>query len=143
MSCSCCFPDEVEEKDIFLSPSLLARRCRLDHCLGIRFAISPNSGFSPAQSPLLNLPVECFHSILQYLDINSLVTVRRTSQDCRAAVDRLLPWKDIVQHAPQALRAVLALEIGASTLLLQLHTALTTAGCSYCDDEYALTVMLA
>ncbi|KAM3069587.1 hypothetical protein ACMFMG_005688 [Clarireedia jacksonii] len=137
MSCSCCFPAEVEEKEIFLPPSLLARRCHLDHFLRTRFAMSPNSSSSPTGSSLLNLPLECFHNIIQYLDITSLMTVRRTSQDCRAAVDRLLPWKDLVQHAPQALRAVIALEIATTTLLLQLHTALTTASCFYCDDEFA------
>ncbi|TGO14875.1 hypothetical protein BTUL_0047g00370 [Botrytis tulipae] len=78
------------------------------------------------------MPMEILQRTLKYLDIETLVNIRRCSQYCRLAVDKTLEWQEISENAPEALRAILSTGVGSHVLLLQLHHALTNPKCELC-----------
>ncbi|KAF7955093.1 uncharacterized protein EAE97_000352 [Botrytis byssoidea] len=78
------------------------------------------------------MPMEILQRSLKYLDIETLVNIRRCSQYCRLAVDDTLEWQEISENAPEALRAILCTGVGSHILLLQLHHALTNPKCVFC-----------
>ncbi|ESZ95305.1 hypothetical protein SBOR_4302 [Sclerotinia borealis F-4128] len=79
--------------------------------------------------------MEIFQHTLLYLDIETLVNVRRCSQHCRLAVTSTLEWKEVIENAPDALRAILSTEMGSHITLLKLHQALTNPECEFCVEN--------
>jgi hypothetical protein len=134
MSCSCC-SGETHKKETFepfIDPAPLARSCPLDNGRK-NFA---KSMVGPGPSLMQALPVECYQACLQYLDLGTLTKMRRVSQYTRHAIDSLPSYRDIYEHAPQALRACLSTNVAPHIPLLRLHNSLTTMECFYCKESY-------
>lgn len=80
------------------------------------------------------LPLELLHSILSMLDLQTLLNFTQTCLRGTAIVVSLVEFRDLVQHAPQAMRAL------ASTKLLHyhpvhtLHAAMLSEECSSCGE---------
>ncbi len=135
MSCSCCTPGLlVPGFEPFIDANKLDHCCRLDNLKG-RFK---NRMLRPEEqkSHLQRLPIEVYHTCLQYLDIGTLTTMRGVSQYTRASISSLHPYKELYEYAPQALRACLSTGMGPHIPLLRLHHALTTTECHYCKQSF-------
>lgn len=85
------------------------------------------------------LPTECFQTCLQFLDIASLTRMRSVSQFTRSMIDSMPQYRDLYEHAPQALRACLVTGVAAYIPLLRLHESLITMECYYCKKRDPLT----
>ncbi|TGO89655.1 hypothetical protein BPOR_0099g00100 [Botrytis porri] len=140
MPCTCCsrVPAPSEERyEPFISCRELGEKCPIDSKTTKSFKypiIRPESASSI--SLLIKMPMEIIQRTLKYLDIETLVNIRRCSQYCRLAVDTTLEWQEISENAPEALRAILCTGVGSNVLLLQLHHALTNPECEFCVEDF-------
>jgi hypothetical protein len=143
MSCSCC-SGETHKKETFepfIDPAPLAKRCKLDN--GDKKFKMPMVGPETEgwnECPLQALPVECYQTCLQYLDIATLTTMRRVSQFTRLTIDSLHPYRELYEHAPQAIRACLSTGVASHIPLLRLHSSLTSMECYYCKTSYVFSI---
>ncbi|KAF7957815.1 hypothetical protein EAE96_003385 [Botrytis aclada] len=139
MPCTCCSRDPApsEEKYVpFISSQELGEKCPLDSKTTKSFKLPMIRPESASNISLLELPMEIFQRTLKYLDIETLVNIRRCSQYCRLAVNTTLEWQEIIENAPEALRAILSTGVGSNILLLQLHHALTNPECEFCINDF-------
>ena len=143
MSCSCC-SGETHKKETFepfIDPAPLAKRCKLDN--GDKKFKMPMVGPETErwnECPLQALPIECYQTCLQYLDIATLTTMRRVSQFTRLTIDSLHPYRELYEHAPQAIRACLSTGVASHIPLLRLHSSLTSMECFYCKTSYVFSI---
>lgn len=140
MSCSCC-SGETHKKETFepfIDPAPLAKRCKLDN--GDKKFSLPMVGVGQVTDGLQALPVECYQACLQYLDIATLTTMRRVSQFTRRTIDSLHPYRELYEHAPQAIRACLSTGVASHIPLLRLHNSLTSMECYYCKTAYVALI---
>lgn len=139
MSCNCCPPTLLssgDEYQPYISTTKLAHKCLLDGKTTKFFKnpiVDTNSTNNPG--PLVEMPMEILQRTLKYLDIETLVNVRRCSQYCRLAVTSILEWQEVSDIAPEALRAILATRVGSYIPLLQLHYVLTNSECEFCHEN--------
>lgn len=109
--------------------SNLAQHIPLDNKKNkFRGAIEPTTG-------LQALPIEIFQQCLRYLDIESLTTMRRVSQFARKGIDAMPQYRELYEHAPQALRACLSTGFASYIPLMRLHHSLTTMEGLYCKES--------
>ncbi|KAK0105437.1 hypothetical protein ONS95_004195 [Cadophora gregata] len=135
MVCSCCNLT-APRFEPFIDPSSLQLLCPLDNeKKDFKLAVGTSREGNTMQSMLEHLPIEIYHNCLQYLDLGSIITVRRLSQTTRSAVDSLLQYKELYEHAPNILRACLKTGIAPHIPLVRLHHALTTLECHYCKTS--------
>ncbi|PVH73384.1 hypothetical protein DL98DRAFT_519951 [Cadophora sp. DSE1049] len=135
MVCSCC-DLTTPQFEPFIDPSSLQLLCPLDNeKRKFRLTVGTPRDGNAMQSTLQSLPIELYHNCLQYLDLQSITTIRRVSQTTRSAVNSLLQYKELYEHAPHALRACLRTGIAPHIPLLRLHNALTTMECHYCTTS--------
>ncbi|KAF5879378.1 putative f-box domain-containing protein [Botrytis fragariae] len=140
MPCTCCSRDPApsgEKYEPFISIKELGEKCPLDSKTTQSFKfpmVRPESAINI--SLLVKMPIEIFQRTLKYLDIETLVNIRRCSQYCRLAVEATLEWQEISENAPEALRAILSTGVGSHVLLLQLHHALTNPECEFCVEDF-------
>ncbi|KAJ8064811.1 hypothetical protein OCU04_007120 [Sclerotinia nivalis] len=138
MSCACCYPASPSDDryEPFISTKQLAQRCLLDDRTRKSFTYSMvHTESANNTSHLVKIPIELFQRTLKYLDVETLVNVRRCSQYCRLAISSILEWQEVSNNAPEALRAILSTGIGSNILLLQLHYALTNPECEFCPEN--------
>ncbi|KAH6705339.1 hypothetical protein BKA61DRAFT_147882 [Leptodontidium sp. MPI-SDFR-AT-0119] len=135
MSCTCC-DLTTPSFEPFIDPYSLDLLCPLDNQKKtFKLTVgTPRSG-SPRKSRLQDLPIELYHNCLQYLDVGSITTLRSISQTTRSAIDSLLQYKVLYEHASNALRACLRTGIAPHIPLIRLHRALTTMECHYCKTS--------
>ncbi|TGO22774.1 hypothetical protein BPAE_0155g00120 [Botrytis paeoniae] len=140
MPCTCCSRDPApsgEKYELLISSQELGEKCPLDSKTTKSFKfpmVRPESAINI--SLLVKMPMEIFQRTLKYLDIETLVNIRRCSQYCRMAVGTTLEWQEISENAPEALRAILSTGVGSHVLLLQLHHALTNPECEFCVEDF-------
>lgn len=132
-SCLSCADLTTRSDKPFISSTTLANHCPLDgRSRSFKVPrIEPNSP-GRHECGLQSLPVEIYHACLQHLDLATIISLRAVSQYTRECISSLHQYQELYEHAPQALRAVLATGIAASIPLLRLHHALTTRECYYC-----------
>lgn len=121
---------------ITIEPEELERHCPLDNArLERRGTHQPNTHVR-----LLNiwnmraLPLEITHLILSLLDLKSLTDFRAVSWDSRALVDGLPEYGTIIQHAPNALRALLSTNMALYFTTTNLFRALSKQDCFICGE---------
>jgi hypothetical protein len=137
LSCSCCSADsKTNVFEPFIDRFALLTTCRLDN--------GPKAFKIPEIGPQSNdwkscklqaLPVEIYQACLQYLDLATLTAMRRVSQYTRNAIDSLYQYKELYEHAPQALRACLSTGVAAHIPIQRLHHSLTSLECYYCKSS--------
>jgi hypothetical protein len=114
-----------------ISPHLLQKHCPLDNG---RHDPHNNQPRSPPLGVLWHgFPVEITHSILKLLDLQSLTDFRAVSWDARALVSTVSPYQAIVQHAPDALRALLSTETAVYFTAQDIYDALCERKCFLCE----------
>ncbi len=82
---------------------------------------------------LARLPTELLDPILLDLDVLSLTTFRRVNQRAMLAVDSLVPYAAVLEHCPDVLRAVLAIQARHFSLGF-LHDTLRATACETCSE---------
>lgn len=132
MSCACCSHESKTTRyEPFIDRFVLITKCRLDN--GPKIFKNPmGQPQDGTSSSLQSLPIELFQACLQFLDLGTLTAMRRVSQYTRHAIDTLHQYKELYEHAPQALRACLSTGLAAHIPICRLHHALTTMECHYC-----------
>lgn len=107
---------------------------------GIRVPLAP--GFSSTRRNsdtsslgcLSKLPLELLHLVCNSLDFQSLSRLSRVSIGGKIVLESFRPYRAIMSHAPQSLRAL------GKTLLIQYHTAatlyaaITSQNCASCGE---------
>ena len=140
MSCSCCSSSHSKEAyEPFIDPFDLAEHCHLDN-YRTEFKnamIGPDSD-GWGESRLQSLPIELYQACLQHLDIATLTAMRCVSQFTRYTIDSLHQYKELYDHAPQALRACLATGVAPHIPLKQIHHSFINMECYYCKTSYVL-----
>jgi len=81
-----------------------------------------------------NLPTELLLVILEKLPLTSLIRFRNTSQSARHFVDTIPKFKQLVQHAPQAIRGIVALQTTVEITLPSLYKILEGRHCTRCGQ---------
>lgn len=80
------------------------------------------------------LPIEILHEAFPRLDLRSLTYLRLVNRRTMRLVDALPQYSDIIKHAPNALRGILAIGTGSWVSCKALDTSLCTARCEQCGD---------
>ena len=112
----------------------LEKKCPLDQ-------LSPCSSLPPKESTpiyplgrLDDLPHEILSSILHQVDLQTLTDFRSLNRQARIIVNSLSQYKDVVVHAPHALRAILSTGMAPSFTPSQLSDALRSQECCLCGS---------
>lgn len=121
--------DACLARHLILEPELLRKCLPLDNGETI-------GSSSPAGSlgTLDHLPPEISAMILMQTDLQTLTNFRSVSSTARETVDNLLQYSNVMKHAPQTLRATLALEAAKYITLKHLDTALMSNACEDCGE---------
>jgi hypothetical protein len=116
-----------------IQPQSLQRHCPLDND-----RLLPHNAKTPTSlsnfGVLETLPPEIIHSILKVLDLQSLTDFRRVSWCARALVDSIPPYNAIVQHSPDALRALLSTHMAVHFTAQDIFEALCKQACVGCGQ---------
>lgn len=145
MPCACCNGRKHSQDTFepFIDPAELAKRLRLDNGKkNFALPIMGPDGEGWNKCQLQALPTECYQTCLQFLDIASLTRMRCVSQFTRSTIDSMPQYRDLYEHAPQALRACLSTGVAAYTPLLRLHQSLLAMECYYCRKAYVYSFLL-
>ena len=78
------------------------------------------------------LPPEILDSILNMLDLENLTHFRAISSRSRASVDNVSSYNGIIQHCPNALRALLSTQMATHFTPQDIFETLCTPACSGC-----------
>jgi hypothetical protein len=119
--------DACHIRHLILEPDILEHNLPLDNEKDL-------SGVIGSLGPFSELPPEIVSMILMQVDIESLTKFRSVSRAARDAVDSLFKYRNIVTHAPQILRATLALKAGKYITLTHLDAALMSKVCQDCGE---------
>jgi hypothetical protein len=108
--------------------NILEARCHLSY--GEKFVKPLLSVLS--LGTLLFLPLEIRQHVLSFLDIKSLLTMRRVSYACMKLVNYSLPHQKVLMFAPNALRMAIALGMHDKYTMSDLFAALCERTCFDC-----------
>jgi hypothetical protein len=119
-----------------IQPQSLQRHCPLDNGrLWPRTVLDAKYTASLSNiGDLEALPLEIIHSTFIMLDLQSLTDFRAISWRARALVDSFAPYSAIVQHAPDALRALLSTHMAVHFTAQDIFEALCTQACFGCGQ---------
>lgn len=117
-----------------IQPQSLQKHCPLDNGrLRLRTVFDAKCTASLSTIGYLEaLPPEIIYSTLIILDLQSLTDFRAISWHARALVDSFAPYSAIVQHAPDALRALLSTHTAVHFTAQDIFKALCTQTCFGC-----------
>ncbi|KAE9369356.1 hypothetical protein N431DRAFT_485268 [Stipitochalara longipes BDJ] len=121
-----------------IQPESLEKYCPLDndqlrHHTMFNASIASSTSL-PSIGSLKILPPEILHSIFNMLDLKSLTDFRAISWQARALVDSLQPYNAIIQHCPDALRALLSTHMAVHFTAQDIFKALCAEACSGCGQ---------
>jgi hypothetical protein len=120
--------DACLARHLILEPELLRKCLPLDNGQTIRSSPAGSLGALGRLSP------EVSAMILMQMDLQTLTTFRSVSSTARATVDNLFQYRNVIKHAPQILRATLALKAAEYITLKHLDTALMSNACQDCGE---------
>ena len=80
------------------------------------------------------LPPEILCSVLLLVDLQSLTDFRRVNQRAMEVTDSIPQYAVIVKHAPDSIRALLAVEAAHATTCQNLYNVLCTSRCNGCGN---------
>jgi hypothetical protein len=84
------------------------------------------------------LSIELVYEILENLPLSDLMSFRNINQSANGIVHGMTRFRIIVDHAPQALRGILAVQRPVTTTLLELFTKLGQRYCDRCGQMRSL-----
>lgn len=119
--------DACAIRHMILEPEILRQRLPLDNERDLSGPIGSLGLFD-------QLPPEIVSLIFTQVDLETLTRFRSVSRAGRDAVNNLFKYRNIMNHAPQILRATLALEAGKYITLTQLDAALMSKACQDCGN---------
>ena len=119
--------DACSIRHLILEPEILRTQLRLDNA-------KDYSGPIGSLGPFDQLPPEISSMIFMEMDLKTLTTFRSVSRAGRDAVNGQFKYCNIMRHAPQILRATLALGAGHYITLTQLDAALMSKVCQDCGN---------
>lgn len=123
-----------EPQDInlpYIDPKMLEQNCPLAQLSSIAGS-NPTSLQTLGQLDLL--PLEIIHSILQLLNLQTLTLMQSINHRSKLLVDSLPQHREIVTHAPNALRAILSTGLSRQFTINDLSTALRAEECFDCGE---------
>lgn len=121
-----------ERQDInlrYIDPKMLEQNCPLAQLSSIA---GSNTSSLQTLGQLDLLPLEIIQSILQLLDLQALTLMQSINHRSKLLVDSLPQHREIVTHAPNALRAILSTGLSPQFTINDLSTALRAQGCFSC-----------
>jgi len=80
------------------------------------------------------LPLEIIHSIFNMVDLQNLTDFRAVSWHARALVDSFPPYNAIIQHSPDAVRALLSTHMAVHFTARDIFDTLCTQACLGCGQ---------
>lgn len=122
-----------------LEPENLARCCPMDF-VHMSYFDSHEAHTSMGQLDIL--PLELRNEVLLSLDLETLTTLRRTSQSSRLAVEHLPKYKALRAYAPELLRAAISIGISDMITVYDLYEFQATPACCFCGDFAAYIYLL-
>lgn len=122
-------PQDINLGDI--DPKMLEQNCPLAQLSSIAGS-NPTSLQTLGQLDLL--PLEIIHSILQLLNLQTLTLMQSINHRSKLLVDSLPQHREIVTHAPNALRAILSTGLSPQFTINDLSTALRAQECFDCGE---------
>ena len=123
-----------ERQDIshhYIDPKTLEQNCPLAQPSSIA---GSNAASLQALGQLDLLPLEVIQSILQVLDLQTLTLMQSINHRSKLLVDSVPQHREIVTHAPNALRAILSTGLAPQFTINDLSTALRAQECFECGD---------
>ncbi|EPS40258.1 hypothetical protein H072_5930 [Dactylellina haptotyla CBS 200.50] len=119
-----------------MSPSRLQEHCALDNGRHQQH-ISQNDHVIPDPLGVFSsLPAEIFDAILEELDLQSLTVCRAASWAFRDAIDNFTPYKSIITHCPDTMRALLCTYSAPHYTARQIYSALCSPVCDECKQQF-------
>jgi hypothetical protein len=115
-----------------ISPRSLQKQCPLDN--GRHESQNRKNYIASISGVLSAFPIEITQSILNMLDLQSLTDFRAVSWSARALVNTIPPYKAIIQHSPDALRALLSTQMAVYFTAQDIFDALCTQACFGCGQ---------
>jgi hypothetical protein len=116
-----------------IQPQSLQRQCPLDND-----RLQPLAATNPASHSKIGaleaLPPEILCSIFMLLDLQCLTDFRAVSWGARALVDSIPTYNAIVQHSPDALRALLSTRMAGHFTAQDIFETLCTQACVGCGQ---------
>ena len=123
-----------ERQDInlrYIDPEILEQNCPLAQLSSIA---GSNTTTLKTLGQLDLLPLEIIQSVLQLLDLQPLTLVQSLNHRSKLLVDSLPQHREIVTHAPNALRAILSNGLAPQFTINDLSTALRAQECFDCGE---------
>ncbi len=118
-------------QDLSINLKTLAQKCPLTQTSSTRSAI--DSDLQPL-GQFDSLPLEILQNILQQLDLHTLTLMQCLNRTSKLLVNSLPQHRDIVAHAPNALRAMLSTGMASYFSIDNLYSALRSQGCFLCGS---------
>ncbi|KNG46407.1 f-box cyclin-like protein [Stemphylium lycopersici] len=114
-------------KKYIVKEPILETRCPLDH--GKHHATCPPTA---SLGNLDALPTELKQHVVSFLDIKSLLTIRRVSKPAMSLVNSVLEYQKVVTNAPMTLRMAIAIGTHDKYTIYDLFNALCEQKCADC-----------
>lgn len=99
-----------------------------------RVSTVSDTHISASLGKLDTLPLELVHEVILALDIQSLTNLRAVSSTARALVNSNPAYRNVITHAPDAVRAYIATSLASSFNMAQLLDTLCAQFCALCND---------
>jgi hypothetical protein len=113
----------------------LRAKCPLDNDLFHPLRAKTNTPVSFSSIGTLDsFAPEIMHMIFDSIDLQTLTNFRRVSKRARPVLDSHPPYKAVIQHCPDALRALLSTQRAASFEARDIYEALCTQSCHGCGE---------
>ncbi|CAF9942373.1 hypothetical protein IMSHALPRED_003644 [Imshaugia aleurites] len=89
-----------------------------------------------------SLPLEIIQNVIQLLDLHTLILMQSLNHRSKLLVNSLPAHRDIVAHAPNALRAILSTGLASHFTIYDLYSALRSQECCMCGSFGAFLYLL-
>ena len=131
--------ERQDMQDLSINLKTLARNCPLTQTSSTR---SAKDSHLQTLGLFDNLPLEILQNILQQLDLHTLTLMQSLNRTAKLLVHSLPQYRDIVAHAPNALRAMLSTGMASYYSIDDLYGSLRSQECFLCGSFGPLLYLL-
>ena len=129
--------------DLSINLKTLEQNCPLTQTSSIRSPIGSNIADLQPLGQLDSLPLEVLQYVLQQLDLHTLTLMQSLNQRSKLLVNSLPQYRDVVAHAPNALRAMLSTGLASFFSKDVLCSTFRSRECFLCGSFGPLLYLLA